>query len=868
MRQLLFVGLPPVLFDNLNTEDKINSFVARGIAFLDDNALDGIMLFTSASTEPAMLQQVAQATVKQFREHSRPPHLLLLAVHVGIAVDFERLRKVSDILVLLAHSYEPPKDCTVEYPSETTSTEKMFQLLTCPNLKIYTHRGSQNVAAYRKNGSSFMTFEDEETVSIKVLRYLHGNPAPCIAAFRVDAEDSCGACAAREKASRLMAISRLLSPSADCSSTTSRMHTGTPSTATKSDNTTKSGASSKSPVVTSPTTRALLCISTTPPSNSELLVQLCTHIIVVQPDKLLMKAARSLRDGDQRFPSGNTELLLTRGVAHNISRYDSGFSKMVLKALITMNMDGYALFVSPNTSAGILLKTAMEMRKLFKENEKQKKFTLVTGAQHSTLNKVISELGKYSDYVVVLPDSLEKHSKCLINSSLYFKYDNPMLLDELMKGSGATAMLAVSVFLPVITYDISKGRSDPGDSCIEEDWHGYTVTCYGYGFSKEERSLHGPVTLHNPTQIMVYEDEMTVAERISSISITNPYISVAAFYVDAEDQVGSCENREPASRLAQLSRLVTKKHANVPTTTRRPRVKHRTTGPSDSLICVYTKEIRFPDLLTQVCDYVAYMSIALTEKTKDQVQLDLGYDQLVALDRDRVKGLLLAPDPHALKTLMHLEDSERKNHLQLLGNKIKLANISGLAVFFPDVPMKDAYGLYEKVWEFFRQAEDQVILLVGLTSVSDLQQLLKFSGKCDILVLVKHHYSMPSKCVITDPFVTPVVEQDYKNLAALVQESGFKTAVGLSLPMVVTEYHLNSTEYTNSSCDKERWVNYVNTCPNPKRQTEYDHNFTKAMQKNGSIIYSFQDERVVHEQMSLFISKLKQGLHHCFLCGV
>ncbi|KAL3212809.1 hypothetical protein MRX96_007854 [Rhipicephalus microplus] len=116
MRQLLFVGMPPVLIDSLNTEDKINLFVAHGTAFLDDNALDGIMLFTSASTEPAMLQQVAQATVKQFREHSRPPHLLLLAVHVGIAVDFERLRKVSDILVLLSHSYEPTKDCTNQLP--------------------------------------------------------------------------------------------------------------------------------------------------------------------------------------------------------------------------------------------------------------------------------------------------------------------------------------------------------------------------------------------------------------------------------------------------------------------------------------------------------------------------------------------------------------------------------------------------------------------------------------------------------------------------------------------------------------------------------------------------------------------------------
>ncbi|KAL3212811.1 hypothetical protein MRX96_007856 [Rhipicephalus microplus] len=229
---------------------------------------------------------------------------------------------------------------------------------------------------------------------------------------------------------------------------------------------------------------------------------------------------------------------------------------------------------------------------------------------------------------------------------------------------------------------------------------------------------------------MVYEDEMTVAERISSISITNPYISVAAFYVDAEDQVGSCANKEPASRLAQLSRLVTKNHANAPTATPSPRVKHRTTGPPDSLICVYTRAN----------------------------QISISFDP-IAGKQNKVGQYIWA------------------GHL-----------------LFPDVPIKDAYDLYEKVWQFFSQAEDQVILLVGLTSVSDLQQLLKFAGKCDILVLVKHRYSMPSKCVVTDPFLTPVVEQDYKNLAVLVQESGFKTAVGLSLPMVVTEYHLNSTE--------------------------------------------------------------------------
>ncbi|XP_075552984.1 uncharacterized protein LOC142585836 isoform X2 [Dermacentor variabilis] len=968
MRQLLFVGLPPVVIDRLDREDKINSFVTLGTTFLDDNALDGFMLFTSTSTKPAMLQQVAQATVTQFREHSRPPHLLLLAVHVGIAVDLERLKKVSDILVLLAHSYEPPKDCMVEYPSETTSTEKMFQLLekllvrakekhtlaacmsinlavryfevesgnevpgskcklehwenyaqTCPNLKIHTRRGNQNVAAYRRNGSSFLTFEDEETVSIKVLRYLHGNPAPCIAAFRMDAEDSCGACAAREKASRLMAISRLLSPATECTSTTNGMRTAPPSVATESDQTAESehlsvsptgtsltaappsGATtsdrtskregtSASPMGSSPTAvhtamvtrpspastgptaithgpsfhqreRALLCISATPASNKELLVHLCTHIIVVQPDKMLLKAARNFRDGDEIGHSGNTELLLSRSVAHDISSYDPLFSKVILVALITVKMDGYALFVSSNTSADILLKTAMEMWKLFKKNKHQKEFTLVVGAQHATLNKVISELGKYSDYVVVLPDSLEKHSKCLMNTSLYFKYDDPMLLDELMKGSGATAMLAVSVFFPVISYDISKGHSDPGDSCIEEDWHGYAVTCFGYGFNKEERSVHGPVSLRNPTQLMVYEDEMTIAERITSISTTNPNMSVAAFYVEAEDLVGSCANREPASRLAYISRLITRKPANVTTSTRSPRVKRRTTGPPDSLMCVYSKEIRFPDLLTQVCDYVIYMNIELTESTREvKVRLDLGYDQLVALDRDRVKGLLFAPEPHAVKSLMQFEDSQLKDHLQLLRNKIKLTNISGLAFFFPDVPMAEAYGLYEKVWQFFSPAANHVMLLVGLTSVNDLQQLLKFAKKCDVLVLVKHHYSVPSKCVITDPFLKPIEEQDYENLAALARESDFETAVGLSLPMAVAEYHLNSTAYTiGSSCDWERWIGYANTCPNPKMQTEYDTKYAKSIQRNGSMIYSFQDERVVVEQVIMFMKKLKQG---------
>ncbi|XP_049528361.1 uncharacterized protein LOC119462048 [Dermacentor silvarum] len=968
MRQLLFVGLPPVVIDRLDTEDKINSFVTHGTTFLDDNALDGFMLFTSTSTEPAMLQQVAQATVKQFREHSRPPHLLMLAVHVGIAVDFERLRKISDILILLAHSYEPPKDCMVEYPSETLSTEKMFQLLekllarskekhtlavcisinlavryfeiepghevpgskcklehwenyaqTCPNLKIHTERGSQNVAAYRRNGSSFLTFEDEETVSIKVLRYLHGNPAPCIVAFRMDSEDSCGACAAREKGSRLMAISRLLSPATECTSTTNGMHTvppyvatrsdetaesehlsrspaGTsltaalPSVATTSDKTAEGEDTSASPMAASPTAvhttmvtrpssastgstaithepsfrqreRALLCISATPASNRELLVRLCTHIVVIQPDKMLLKAARNLRDGGELGHSGNTELLLSRGVAHDISSYDSAFNNVVLMALITMNMDGYSLFVSSNTSADILLKTAMEMWKLFKKNKDQKEFTLVVGAQHATLNKVISELGKYSDYVVVLPDSLEKHSKCLMNSSLYFKYDDPMLLDELMRGSGATAMLAVSVFLPVISYDISKGHSDPGDSCIEEDWHGYAVTCFGYGFNKEERSVHGPVSLRNPTQLMVFEDEMTIAERITSISITNPNISVAAFYVDAEDLVGSCANREPASRLAYISRLITKKTANVPTSTRSPRVKRRTTGPPGSLMCVYSKEIRFPDLLTQVCDYVIYMNIALTEGTRElKVRLDLGYDQLVALDRDRVKGLLFAPEPHTIKTLMRFADSQLQDHLQLLRNKIKVAKISGLAFFFPDVPMAEAYGLYEKVWKFFSQADNHVMLLVGLTSVNDIQQLLKFAKKCDVLVLVKHHYSVPSKCVIADPFLKPIEEQDYENLAALTQESDFETAVGLSLPMAVTEYHLNSTAYTiGSSCAWERWLGYANTCPNPKMKTEYDDKHAKSIQRNGSMIYSFQDERVMVEQVLKFMKKLKQG---------
>ncbi|XP_054921895.1 uncharacterized protein [Dermacentor andersoni] len=157
------------------------------------------------------------------------------------------------------------------------------------------------------------------------------------------------------------------------------------------------------------------------------------------------------------------------------------------------------------------------------------------------------------------------------------------------------------------------------------------------------------------------------------------------------------------------------------------------------------------------------------------------------------------------------------------------------------------------------------MLLVGLTSVNDLQQLLKFAKKCDVVVLVKHHYSVPSKCVITDPFLKPIEEQDYENLAALTRESDFETAVGLSLPMAVAEYHLNSTAYTiGSSCNWERWIGYANTCPNPKMQTEYDTKYAKSIQRNGSMIYSFQDERVVVEQVLMFMKKLKQGCFTAF----
>ncbi|XP_077485879.1 uncharacterized protein LOC144096948 [Amblyomma americanum] len=959
MRQLLFVGLPPSVIEYLDTEDKINSFITHGTAFLDDDALDGFAFFSDASTKPGRLKQVAEATVKQFREHSRPPHLLMLAVHVGIAADFGSFMEVSDILVLLAHSYEPSSvDCRVEYPSESSFTEKLFQVSkklfakskekrgqaacmsinlavrqfdikdgkkelgskctserwenyakTCPNVKIHTQRGSQNVAAYRLDGTSFLTFEDEETVSIKVLRYLQGNSAPCIAAFRVDAEDSCGACTAREKASRLMAISRLLFPTTECSSSTegtpsvppTRTPSVVPTSPTELSETlvlTSAAKPSETPMPkqtagrfthTSQTIdhgsmdterrsttevsvaytrgpsrsqrdRAVLCISAASVSENELLLHFCTHIVVTRPEKMFWNAAFSPDRGEpDRFKG--TELLLSMGMAHDILTFERGFARLVLRALVSMKMDGYALFSGPNTNPDALLRTVKDIWQVFDENKNHKEYTLVVGAVRAILDKVIREPDLESDYIVLLPDRLETPANCMTNAS-YFVYDDPILLNKWLRSRNSNAMLAISIFLPVVIYDISKHDSKYGTFCSKEEWHSYAMSCFSYGFKKEYRDRYDPILLHSAYQLMVYEDEMTIADRISAVSARTPNISVAAFYVESEDLVGSCERREPASRLAAISQLITRRPGVIPKSTPGPLIRRKiNTGPSASLICVYSKEISFPGLLLQVCDYIVYMNITLREHAREaRVQFDPGYDQLVALDRDQVKGLLLAPEPNFIKSLMQVEKSQLEGYLQLAHDKVKQAKISGLAFFFPDAPLAQAYKLYEKAWKFFSRTKNRIMLLVGLTYVSDLQQLKKFAKKCDFLVLVKHDYTVPSKCVVSGPFLKPIEKQDYENLATLVRESQSLTTVGLSLPMVVSEYRLNSAaEAIGTPCNYQRWTGYAKTCPNLKRRTQYDDNFTRSFQRNGSTLYSFQDELVVAQQVQSFLHRFDRG---------
>lgn len=251
----------PSVIEHLATNSQQEAFGKHARAFLEQTGLDGLALFTSASTNPGRLQKVAEATVKKLREETRPPRLLLLAAHVGIKADFERLMNVSDILVLSAHPYGPEKHCKVASPSETSLSEKMFELSrnlhakammeqampacisinlavrrfklahrnrepgsqckyehwanyaeACPDVHVPTQRARQNEAAYQKNGTVLAALEDEESVAIKVLRHLQDNPVPCVAAFRVDAEDTSSACAARERASRLRTMARLLSP--------------------------------------------------------------------------------------------------------------------------------------------------------------------------------------------------------------------------------------------------------------------------------------------------------------------------------------------------------------------------------------------------------------------------------------------------------------------------------------------------------------------------------------------------------------------------------------------------------------------------------------------------------------------------------
>ncbi|XP_077541084.1 uncharacterized protein LOC144153308 [Haemaphysalis longicornis] len=879
-QKVLFVGMRPSVIEHLVTNSQQEAFAKHARAFLDQTGLDGLALFTSASTNPGQLQKVAAATVKNLREETRPRRLLLLAAHVGIKANFEKLMNVSDILVLEAHPYGPEKHCKVASPSETPLTEKMFELSknllakammeqampacisinlavrrfklghrkrepgskckyehwanyaeACPDVHVPIQRARQNEAAYQKNGTVLAALEDEESVAIKVLRHLQDNPVPCVAAFRVDAEDTSSACAARERASRLRTMARLLSPGSGFKEPVKNTPVRIP----------KATESQKS--------AAVLCTTAMKEFNIKYVKHLCTHIIFLHP---VHKPHASAKD-NQPEP----KLLLSGGTQERFEKFDSTFATEVLETVTSRQMDGRAFFLGPQEDMAACVKNIKSVREAFDGWASNRKLTVVVGAPRAALDEVLPELGKYSNYIVIMPNRIRPPARCTIDSSPYFALDDIASLNTRLSEHEVTAMLAVPVFLPVVDYKLSKKEGTSGRSCKKELWRGFAVACFNYGFDKEERAAGKPVHVISSSEEMFYEDEKTIADKITKLQSINRNISVAAFYIDTEDVVGTCVNKRPASRLSTIYQLITRRTVEDNLKTPKPRPKSQKKGAASSLVCVYSHVIPNPHLLIEVCDYIVF----LDRVRGTSIFEGLAYDQLWALDRGAVSGLLLGINPHRVSSLLTADHSAVVDYLEEVKDIIVMAKLTGFAVFFPDIPLADAYVLQKKVWNFFSKSTSRVTLLAGVTSASDLQELQKVARKCDILVLVKHQYTPPSDCRVTNPLLKPIEEQDYASLASLAETSGGNAVPCLSLPMAVTEYKLSSarTPAVGAPCESERTLTYDVTCPNPNAEIEYDHDFTRCTLVNGTTMYTFQDERVVGEMANKFHHKIPQG---------
>ncbi|XP_075552981.1 uncharacterized protein LOC142585835 isoform X1 [Dermacentor variabilis] len=520
---------------------------------------------------------------------------------------------------------------------------------TCPRSGIFEGFFTGFKTMVQFSDKTVWTYEDEHTVSWKLLSYLQSNPMTCVAAFNLDYEDRRGVC--RQPYSRLARLSNALDElrteeSYKVSQTKDMLvKPATSEISTKPGDFTakrelvattavpnkESAASTDRTAVISPADRghigipntsgSLVCILSAAPEGFP--YDLCTHLIFkdisYDSNKNIIKAVKA------------TELLAFLRVARKssatmailVNAAESGlmepshanvvkrFAQSLSIWLHERAVQGAALFSSLYADIKAYDYVVLTVWRHFQARASSR-LKLIAGIyfEHFKSASSLQSLSRNSDLLLLLTHRITEPDTCNVEYPLLFYFTRNDY--KFMKSvcDKARCSICLSLNLAVTTSAVIHNKFRFGDVCRQHTIEGYDQTCLVSGHV--ERDLDWDIALRkNASHLQAFEDDTSLTHRVTSFFNVHPTSCVAAFQADLEDLSGKCPGQPKYSRLLTLAKLVGR---DTETLLGKTHSRGRSGGKTLTLekrpfICVFRKQHISAEFPKNLCTHLLYLSV-------------------------------------------------------------------------------------------------------------------------------------------------------------------------------------------------------------------------------------------------------------------
>ncbi|KAL3212807.1 hypothetical protein MRX96_007852 [Rhipicephalus microplus] len=177
---------------------------------------------------------------------------------------------------------------------------------------------------------------------------------------------------------------------------------------------------------------------------------------------------------------------------------------------------------------------------------------------------IVESLTGYCDILIFVNHPIIEFPSCKVSrpSNIPLTKHHLMIMQNIGERPSRKPLPCMSVSLAVHDYRLRSSHESFMDDCVREKWVSYQQACPSKIGIVEKDKEWGAAYVKKNTTMLVFEDEKTITDKVSTFLEECPYGCVAAFHVEYEDFAGRCFAREKYSRLQSIANAL--QHAKVP----------------------------------------------------------------------------------------------------------------------------------------------------------------------------------------------------------------------------------------------------------------------------------------------------------------